>query len=96
MVKKAVYGAVDERSALNALETFAQRWDKKYPKISSSWRANWPALSTYFKYPQEIRQLIYRRQPAEDVMPGHDGHHQKMDGPTPGLEHHPRPAGGLL
>ena len=56
---KAVYGAVDESSALDALETFAQRWDKKYPKISSSWRANWPELSTYFKYPQEIRRLIY-------------------------------------
>ena len=56
VVKKAVYGAVDESSAL---ETFAQRWDKKYPKISSSWRSNWPDLSTYFKYPQEIRRLIY-------------------------------------
>ena len=53
---KAVYGAVDESSAL---ETFAQRWDKKYPKISSSWRSNWPDLNTYFKYPQEIRRLIY-------------------------------------
>ena len=56
---KAVYGAVDESSALDALETFAQRWDKKYPKISSSWRSNWPDLNTYFKYPQEIRRLIY-------------------------------------
>ena len=56
VVKKAVYGAVDESSAL---ETFAQRWDKKYPKISSSWRSNWPDLNTYFKYPQEIRRLIY-------------------------------------
>ena len=56
---KAVYAAVDEASALTALETFAQRWDKKYPKISQSWRANWPNLSTYFKYPQEVRRLIY-------------------------------------
>lgn len=56
---RAVYGAVDEGSAWDALETFAQRWDKKYPKISSSWRDNWPNLSTYFKYPQEIRRLIY-------------------------------------
>ena len=56
---KAVYAAVDEASALSALETFAQRWDKKYPKISQSWRANWPNLSTYFKYPQEVRRLIY-------------------------------------
>ena len=56
---KAVYAAVDEVSALDALEVFAQHWDKKYPKISCSWRDNWPNLCTYFKYPQEIRRLIY-------------------------------------
>lgn len=56
---KAVYAAVDENAALDALETFSEHWDKKYPKISSSWRDNWPNLSTYFKFPQEIRRLIY-------------------------------------
>ncbi|MBQ3704415.1 MAG: transposase [Oscillospiraceae bacterium] len=56
---KAVYAAVDEQAALAALDTFAERWDKKYPKISQSWRENWPNLSTYFKYPQEVRRLIY-------------------------------------
>lgn len=56
---KAVYAAVDEDSALEALDAFAERWDKKYPKISASWRANWPNLSTYFKFPQELRRLIY-------------------------------------
>ena len=56
---KAVYAAVDEQTALDALDVFAQRWDKKYPKISQSWRENWPNLSTYFKYPQEVRRLIY-------------------------------------
>lgn len=56
---KAVYAAIDEPSALEALETFAERWDKKYPSISRSWRENWPNLSTYFKYPQEMRTLIY-------------------------------------
>ena len=56
---KAVYAAVDESSALDALDTFAEHWDKKYPKISQSWRDNWVHLSTYFKYPQEVRRLIY-------------------------------------
>ena len=56
---KAVYTAVDEPSALDALDTFAARWNKKYPKIAESWRSNWPNLSTYFKYPQEVRRLIY-------------------------------------
>ena len=56
---KAVYAAVDEQAALTALDTFGERWDKKYPKISQSWRTNWANLSTYFKYPQEVRRLIY-------------------------------------
>ena len=56
---KAVYAAVDEQAALDALDAFGARWDKKYPKISQSWRANWANLSTYFKYPQEVRRLIY-------------------------------------
>ncbi len=56
---KTVYGAVDEQSALDALDEFAEKWDKKYPKISRSWRENWPNLSTYFKFPEEVRRLIY-------------------------------------
>ena len=56
---KAVYAAVDEQAALDALDTFGKRWDKKYQKISQTWRANWANFSPYFKYPQEIRRLIY-------------------------------------
>ena len=56
---KAVYAAVDEPAALDALDTFAEHWDKKYPKISQSWRDNWANLSTYFKFPQALRRLIY-------------------------------------
>ena len=56
---KRVYQAVDEQSALAALDDFAEIWDKKYPKISKSWRENWANLSTYFKFPEELRRLIY-------------------------------------
>ena len=56
---KKVYTAVDEESALDALEAFAAVWDSKYPKILKSWYENWPNLSTYFKFPQELRKLIY-------------------------------------
>ena len=56
---KQVYQAVDEQSALAALDDFAAVWDKKYPKISKSWRENWANLSTYFKFPEEVRRLIY-------------------------------------
>ena len=56
---KRVYQAFDEQSALAALDDFAEIWDKKYPKISKSWRENWANLSTYFKFPEELRRLIY-------------------------------------
>ena len=33
---KAVYAAVDESAALDALDAFVEKWDKKYPKIAQS------------------------------------------------------------
>ena len=56
---KKVYTAVDEEAALNALDEFAAVWDSKYPRISKSWYDNWANLSTYFKFHQELRKLIY-------------------------------------
>ena len=56
---KAVYAAADEQAALSALDEFEGAWGKKYPKIGPSWRENWANLSTYFKFPQEVRRLIY-------------------------------------
>ena len=63
---KKVYGAVDEETALYELEQFAAKWDSKYPKISASWKAHWPELSTYFKYPQSVRTLIYTTNSIEN------------------------------
>ena len=40
-------------------KAFGEKWNGKYPKIAQSWEANWPKLSTYYKYPQEVRKLIY-------------------------------------
>lgn len=56
---KKVYAAVDEATALSELENFDEKWGSKYPKIAVSWRDNWANLSTYFKYPQDVRTLIY-------------------------------------
>ena len=63
---KQVYGAVDEQTALYELDRFEEKWQSKYPKIAQSWRSNWPNLSTYFKYPQEVRTLIYTTNSIEN------------------------------
>ena len=56
---KKVYKANTEDMALFELDNFEERWKKKYPQIALSWKSNWANLATYFKYPQEIRTLIY-------------------------------------
>jgi len=37
-----------------------------YPKISQSWKSRWAELSTYFKYPQSVRTLIYTTNSIEN------------------------------
>jgi putative transposase len=56
---KPVYQAVSKQMAENELETLAESWQKKYPIVIESWQRNWEKLSTYFKYPEAIRKLIY-------------------------------------
>lgn len=56
---KRVYGAPTEEIALQALEDFGTKWNGKYPKIYKSWHDDWALLSTYFKYPEAVRRLIY-------------------------------------
>ena len=56
---KKVYAAVDEQTALAELDSFDEKCGSKYPKIAISWRSNWANLSTYFKYPEAVRTLIY-------------------------------------
>jgi len=64
---RAIYEAATEQEGAAALEEFAEKWDKRYPHISASWRANWNEIVTFFKYPPEIRTLIYTTNPIESL-----------------------------
>lgn len=63
---KQVYQAATEGAALENLDGLEENWGKKYPSSIASWRNNWPQLSTYFKYPPEIRKLIYTTNSIEN------------------------------
>ena len=64
---REIYRAVTEVEAQQALSAFEQKWDRKYPSISKSWRAHWPELITFLKYPAEIRKAIYTTNAIESV-----------------------------
>jgi transposase-like protein len=64
---KPIYKANNEEQGLLALDEFKHIWDKKYPNIAKSWHSNWNELSTFFKYPDSIRTLIYTTNPIESL-----------------------------
>lgn len=56
---KLVYTASTEEVALAELDRLEEKWGEKYLIAVRSWRNNWNELSTFFKYPPEIRKIIY-------------------------------------
>jgi transposase-like protein len=56
---KEVYEAPTKEQAEKGLALLEEDWGKKYPAMIRSWLANWERLSNYFKYPKEIRKMIY-------------------------------------
>lgn len=63
---KNVYQAATEEAALKGLDALEKNWGKKYPSSVSSWRNNWAQLCSYFKYPPEIRKIIYTTNSIEN------------------------------
>lgn len=64
---KTVYKASTEEDAVESLNLLEETWGKKYSLAIKSWKHNWSNLSTYFKYPQEIRTIIYTTNAVEAV-----------------------------
>lgn len=63
---KKIYRAVSEEAAFAALEDLSDKWSKKYPLSVKSWKNNWGELSTYFKYPEELRRIVYTTNSVEN------------------------------
>jgi transposase-like protein len=64
---KTVYTAPTEEAALENLNLLEDNWSKKYSLAIKSWRQNWNNLATFFKYPEEIRTIIYTTNAVESV-----------------------------
>jgi len=64
---KMIYTAANEEAGLVALDKFEKKWDSKYSYAIKSWRDNWKCLATFFKYPKEIRRIIYTTNIIENL-----------------------------
>lgn len=62
---KRIYQAINEETAWKELDRFEEKWGDKYAIAINSWRRNWSELSTFFKYPAEVRKIIYTTNATE-------------------------------
>ena len=64
---KPVYRAISKQAAEDALDALEEKWGNQYPIVIKSWRRKWDDLSAYFKYPEDIRRVIYTTNAVEAV-----------------------------
>lgn len=62
-----VYTAATAEEAENNLQSFADKWDTKYPTISKSWYEHWANITPFFDYPDDIRKVIYTTNSIESL-----------------------------
>lgn len=64
---KPVYGALSKEAAETELDRLEEKWGDKYPIVIQSWRNKWENLSKYFRYPADIRRIVYTTNIIESV-----------------------------
>lgn len=64
---KEVYTAPTKQAAAAALDSFAQKWNHKYPYAIKSWKDNWDELTVFFDFPLQIRKIIYTTNLIENL-----------------------------
>jgi len=64
---RLIYTSATAEQAEIQLNMFAEKWDKKHPTISRSWRRNWGQIIPFFAYPADIRKVIYTTNTIESL-----------------------------
>ncbi len=64
---KTVYKAPGEDKASFELDKLIAKWGQKYPLAVNPWKNHWNHVSTFFKYPEHVRKLIYTTNALEGL-----------------------------
>ena len=64
---RTIYSASTVEAAESALLAFEEKWGGTYPSISRSWRSRWENVIPFFKYPPDIRRVIYTTNAIESI-----------------------------
>jgi len=64
---KRIYTSSTAEQGFEVLVELEEKWGKKYPSAIRSWQDNWDSLSTFFKYSQELRTVMYTTNAIESL-----------------------------
>lgn len=64
---KSIYTAPNMQIAEAALDSFTDKWEKKYPYAIKSWQNNWNELMAFIDFPLEIRRIMYTTNIIENL-----------------------------
>ena len=64
---RPVYTAASREEAQVALDSFDQKWARRYPMIASSWRTNWERVVPFLDFPPDVRRVIYTTNAIESL-----------------------------
>jgi putative transposase len=62
---KKIYQSDNEKLALQCLQEAESIWGSRYKVVFKSWYRNWDRLTNFYKYPPQLRRLIYTTNPIE-------------------------------
>lgn len=63
----SICGSLSKEAAETALDELEAKWGQQYPVVLRSWRRKWENLSAYFRYPANVRKVIYTTNAIESV-----------------------------
>lgn len=64
---KTVYQAISLEISERQLEKLDEKWGNKYKHAITTWKNNWGNISTFFRYPPELRKIIYTSNAIEGL-----------------------------
>ena len=64
---KNIYSAATADAAEQALLTFKEKWDDRYPTIADIWSRNWQGIIPFLSFPDYIRKAIYTTNAIEAI-----------------------------
>ena len=56
-----------QKKAIAALEQVSEKWTEKHPNSMKSWKQNWDAIASIFKFSIGVRKVIYTTNAIESL-----------------------------